>query len=197
MRVSSCLSGIVQRACHAGHEACFLPRERREEERMGPVWIVLADTNRARVYAQASRGGKLALVDELSHPKAALDASELETDKPGKKGEANLGGVGGGPGAISAVKHPLSPHTDPEEVELQKWARKLGDFIEAGRKQNAFAELVLFMAPKALGQVRKELADKTRERIVHAAAEDLMSLDDGALAAKLARAWFVPDQPFA
>lgn len=164
---------------------------------MGPVWIVLADSNRARVYAQSDRGAKLVLVDELSNPRAKLDASELMSDKPGRKGEANLGGVGGGPGAISAVRQSLSPHTDPEEVEVQKFCRALAARIDDGRKQNAYTELVLFMAPKALGEVRKSLDAKTQERVVHAAAEDLMSLDENAVAQKLQRSWFVPDPPFA
>lgn len=164
---------------------------------MGPVWVVLADSQRARVYMQPNRGAPLTVVEELLHEEGGMKASELMTDKPGRRNEANLTGVGGGPGAMSAVRGATVPHTDPEEVEHHRFAKMVARLLDDGRVKNKYAELVLFMAPKTLGHVKKYCDEKTRERIAHAAPEEILQLSPAQLGAKLAREWFVPDQPFA
>jgi protein required for attachment to host cells len=178
------------------HARCwFLQRHNNPEEPMGPVWIVVADSHSARIYAQRGRGAPLSLVDELEHAPAALKAGDLVTDTPGRQVEANRpAGFGSAP-TLPAAQGGTVPHTNPEEVELDRFARMLARRLDEGRVQNAFTELVVLMPARPLGRLRGALHEKTRERIVLQRSEDILHLSETELTARLANEWFLPTQP--
>jgi protein required for attachment to host cells len=152
---------------------------------MGPVFIVIADSVRARIYDQQARGAPLNLVTDMAHPASGLHNQDLVTDKPGavRSGNTSVGFAGA--------------HPSPKEQEQTRFAHDIARHIEHARASGRFKELVLVMGPRMLGQVKHGLSDITKGQIARVIESDIARLNDTHIAQHLRDQWFVSQTVFA
>jgi protein required for attachment to host cells len=73
------------------------------------------------------------------------------------------------------------------EKDREKFAKRVGEYIEKGRLHQSYNRLRLAMDPKFLGMVRADLSEDTRRMIFEQISEDLLSLSAGEIEAHLRR----------
>jgi protein required for attachment to host cells len=150
--------------------------ERHEEELMTTAsWIVLADSNHARIYVQWRRNAPLVLLEELEHPDAKARPRDIMTDRPGVR-------EGGGelPRGNATV-----PHTDKDEIEENRFTHMLAERLERGRSHHEFNELLFIMPPRAFGRVMAALHPRTADMVVEHIPRNYLNLADATLAARI------------
>ncbi|MDP2344359.1 MAG: host attachment protein [Deltaproteobacteria bacterium] len=140
---------------------------------MSKLWIMVADSIVARIYATSARGAALQLVDSIEHPAGRLRGQDLVTDRPGTTGE-------------STHRHSFEPHTPPVDVELDHYAKLLADKLEAGRRQESYSGLIMAMPPRLLGRVKASLSNETEKRLIETLHERLVDLTDDELRVRIA-----------
>ncbi len=118
---------------------------------MSTVWIVAADSSRAKILESPNRVGPLTEVQDLQHPESRLKNRELNADEPGRSFDS----AGQG-------RHAMEPEVEAREVEAGRFAKQLADFLKESSDQGCFDRLVLAAPPGFLGLLRDSL-DKTVE----------------------------------
>src|SRR5688572_5818972 len=127
------------------------------------LWILIADKSRGRVFASAGRGRDLTEVRGFVHPAGRQGDREILTDRAGRV-RTGLAGR-----AVTA----LSPHTDPKEVEAERFAAELARVLDHAREREEFNALALIAPPHFLGLLRDRLDEQTRQRVVASEHKDL------------------------
>jgi protein required for attachment to host cells len=134
---------------------------------MSRLWIIVADGCLARIYATTARGAALHLVDTLDHPEGRLRGHELVTDRRGSNASDN-----------STARHAFEPRTPAVDVELDHYAKRLADHLEAARKQDSFDGLILAMPPRLLGRVKAALSTETTRLVRDSFGQRLIDLSE-------------------
>jgi protein required for attachment to host cells len=127
------------------------------------LWILIADEGRARLFASAGRGREVKEVKGFVHPAARQEDGDLVTDRPGRA-RAGLAGR-----AVTA----LSPHSDPKEIEAERFAAELAGSLGRARERKEFEGLMLVAPPHFLGLLRAHLDEQTRQTVLASAHKDL------------------------
>jgi protein required for attachment to host cells len=73
------------------------------------------------------------------------------------------------------------------EKDREKFAKRVGEYIEKGRLHQLYNRLRLAIEPKFLGMVRADLSEDTRRLIFEQISEDLLALNTSEIAAHLRR----------
>jgi protein required for attachment to host cells len=94
-------------------------------------------------------GQYLELVKAFENPAIRLKGSELRGDEPGKTRPRRKNALRG-----AATAYP----TAPKDVETERFAKGLADYLRVANSQNRFQSLVLVAAPKFLGLLKSDLA---------------------------------------
>jgi protein required for attachment to host cells len=138
------------------------------------TWILVADASRARLF----RGdrGKYAMIEEFEHPESRASVRELVSDANGRKPG---GGYGHRPG--------VAPHTDPKDVEADKFAHLLAIHLEKGLHAQAYEALVLVAPPRFLGELKGQLTDQVQKRLTKSIQKDLTGMTPHEIAKRIAR----------
>jgi protein required for attachment to host cells len=110
---------------------------------MNTKWVVLANTSVAHIYAVTSGNPKdnIALVTTLTHPESRLKREELAPDRPGHYQTRET------------ARGAYSPHMDLRELECDRFAKEIADFLEKNRNLESYHGLILVMAPHFYGLV--------------------------------------------
>jgi protein required for attachment to host cells len=137
---------------------------------MNTEWIVVADNTRALIFARSPRSITPHLVEAIGHAAGRAQDKDLRSDKMGRVGRD---GQAGG--------QAYEPKTSPADVEAERFAKELGDYLNTQFGRGRFGALSLVMPPKMLGRVKSELNDPTLKIIRMAAPHDLVSLDTAEL----------------
>ena len=130
---------------------------------MSKVWVVVADSSRARVLESPNRVGPLTEVESLQNPEARAMNKDLNTDKPGRSFDS----AGQG-------RHAMEPGIDAKQVEAIQFARRLRHFLKEQSEAKKFNKLVLAAAPDFLGLLRDNLDKVVREKISVEQDKDLV-----------------------
>jgi len=112
------------------------------------IWVVVADSARAKVLAAEKRSAKLAEIHVMEHGAARLREHELTSDRPGR----SFDGVGGG-------RHAVGTTVGPKKQEAIRFAKEVADYLEAGRNSNRFDRLYVIASPEFLGHLRDHFSD--------------------------------------
>jgi protein required for attachment to host cells len=135
---------------------------------MATTWIVAADASRARILQVAGRE-RLDEIESLLNPEGRMDDRELATD-----GNPRLHGPGGNQrsGRRSAAN---SAREEPSAVEhaVERFSKRIGDYLEKARTDHRYDELVLVAPPKFLGLLRKELGKEVEKLVADELPKDL------------------------
>lgn len=138
-------------------------------------WIAIADSAKARIYANAGPGLKLELVNELDSEAARRLTQELVTDKPGRSfsstGQRRAG---------------MDPPSNPQDMEKHKFVKDLVDYLDTAALKGKFDELFLVAAPRTLGEIRKLSNGHIGARLRAELGKDLTNIPEPDLARHLA-----------
>lgn len=137
------------------------------------IWVVVADAAGARIFRADPSGRRLELECELAHPEGRAKPSELVADRPGRSLDSSRTGA----------RHAMEPDTDPARAELQRFARRIAQELDANR--SAFDALILVAGPRLLGLLRAELTEPLRQRTRAEVAKDLAHADPSRLLEEL------------
>lgn len=108
-------------------------------------WVLVATTVSARVYQLS--GKALRLIDTLEHPDGLKKSCDLSADRPGRYGASYTG-------QVSSFD---PPHT-PKEIETDKFACQLIQYLEKARNANHYQALTLIMPAHFWGLLHKHLS---------------------------------------
>mgnify|MGYP000093132785 FL=1 len=110
---------------------------------MSAIWVVVADSSRARIFSAEKPASPLVEIQTLAHPQARLHEGDLVSDKAGR--DRN-------PGATS---HDMGNESDTKREEAIRFANQVCSTLEAGRTSGQFEKLYVIAAPSFLGILRK------------------------------------------
>lgn len=106
------------------------------------LWVIVADSARARIFSAETRTAPLIEIKSLEHPEGRMHAIDLTSDLPGK--DSDRTGLG---------RHAIN-YSDPKQTEAVNFARKIAEILEAARVSKKFRQLVIIAPPSFLGILR-------------------------------------------
>lgn len=128
---------------------------------MTKTWVLVADSNVARIYSAPSPLAPLAPETEIPNP----DLIPETADRPGR-----------GFGRMGSHRHAFEPRVDAKTQGLSLFVKKLAGVLSEGRVKGKFENLVLVAAPNVLGLLRSELDGKTAKLLSREVGKDLVHL---------------------
>lgn len=137
---------------------------------MNSLWIVVAESARARIFAVPETGRRLHEITDLSHPESRLHDTELSSDLPGRTFDSHGQG-----------RHGMEQATGPKEQHALAFAAEIARHLERGRHEGSFDSLVLIAPPGFLGLLRSELDKVTRRAVIGELDKNLLGADEETL----------------
>lgn len=125
------------------------------------TWVVTANGSIAKFF-RVIRFPKIEVLEVLQHPESRLRNQDLVTSKAGRTFESTST-------ARSAYQTQASPH----QLELEKFARFLGEHLSEAKRNQEFSRLYLMANPSFLGLLRPHLDQATKEAIVAEVGKDM------------------------
>lgn len=147
-----------------------------------PIWILVSDSCRARLFSVASAHRPLVLRAEFEHAQSRAREQELVSDRPGRMSQSVAGGPHPGRGSRSAME----PGTPAKTVEHERFARTLTAELNTEFSRSAYARLVIAANPEFLGLLRDNLSEPLKKNLVASVNKDYTRLEATALAEQLA-----------
>ncbi|MFE8070051.1 host attachment protein [Marinobacteraceae bacterium S3BR75-40.1] len=129
---------------------------------MKPTWVVIMDTEKARIFEQAGRQGELQEKDCLVNPEAHLREQDLSSDRGGR-------GVGG---ALRG-SHDLGDEQHFKKIKAHQFAKRIAEHLRKAAHEQDYDELVLCAEPRFLGIIRSELPGEVEQRVRREVHKDL------------------------
>jgi protein required for attachment to host cells len=126
------------------------------------TWVVVADHQHGRAFQNDGPNRGLQPVDGFSFDTHLHFGRELTSDRPARVFSA----AGGTP-------HAVEPKTDPHRQEGERFVAGLAAALAAASGRGEFDRLLLIAPPRALGEFRKHLPQKVRDKIVAEIDQDL------------------------
>jgi protein required for attachment to host cells len=118
------------------------------------VWILAADSSRARIFSAEGNGSPLQEVVDLVHPEGRWHERDFASDEPG----TGFDRVGQG-------QHAMGQRVSPKREEAQRFANEVCSRLDAGRQAGDFDRLYVIAAPSFLGMLRGSMTEPTRRLI--------------------------------
>ncbi len=134
-----------------------------------PLWALVANASRARVFAVDQAAGRLDEIADFIHPAARMAGATLGDERGGHSERATADGGSGGAA--------FEPRTDRRHKELAAFARQLSDFVGDAVAQRRCTGVLLIASDALLGQLRTQLDDAARRALRASEALDLGWLD--------------------
>jgi protein required for attachment to host cells len=139
---------------------------------MADVWVLVANSAEARIYAGRHRHAPLTLVDTLTHEAARLHPREVLADAPGRVHDRF------GPG-----RHSIDSGEQVRAEERERFAREIAASLLEAQRQRKFEELIVMAAPAFLGVLRAEFNKPLASAVIAEVPKDLVSQEAAAVAA--------------
>ncbi len=121
---------------------------------MSSIWVVVAESSRAKLYSAENRKAPLVEIGDFVHPESRLHDGDLVADQSGSDG-----------GSVGQGRHVLDNKTNPRDTEKTEFAKTLAHRLEAARNEKTFNRLVLIAPPSFLGLLRDNLSDEVMELV--------------------------------
>ncbi|KTD17060.1 host attachment protein [Legionella jordanis] len=129
-------------------------------------WIVTANSNDCRIYNYEQKSHQLKLIKEMKAPENKQKTSEIVSDRQGRYQT-----MGPGHGAYSQP-------TDPEEIQIDNFARKVAHELEHGRTHQDYDGLVFIMGSDIEGLVEQHLNKNVKNMIKKNIHKNMMHLNE-------------------
>ena len=126
------------------------------------TWVVVADHQHGRIYANDGPGRGLQLVKGLSFDTHLHRSREIGSDKPSRSFESQ-----------GSLRHSIEPRTDLHREEGARFIASIAQALSAAAQRGEYDRLVVIAPPRALGEFRKLLPSAVRGKLVGEVNEDL------------------------
>ncbi len=127
------------------------------------IWVIVADSSKARILAAESKTAELNDISGFIHPESRMRTQDLVADGSGSGSDS--GGYG---------RHSMGHENDPRQQEAESFARELCNEIEKGCRDNNLHRVYLIAPPKFLGLMRGFLNKQCAERIEEQIGKNLV-----------------------
>lgn len=141
---------------------------------MARIYVVVAESSRARIYLVEGKTGPWVELETLSHPASRLHEGTLVSDGPGQGFDSR---AGGGTGQHALAGHEASAH----HHEVEAFAKELAARLESARQADHFDQLVLVAPPVFLGELRRHLSPSTSRLVEREVGKNLVREDSASL----------------
>ena len=131
---------------------------------MSNIWVLVAESSRAKIFQTDDRLDHLDEVDDLVHVESRLHEHNLTSDLPGRR-------TGGGQ---LGSHHVMDEQTDIKENEAIRFAKELDEQLEDAMNQGRFDRLALIAPPHFLGLLRKNMSKGLSSRVSHEVNKNLI-----------------------
>lgn len=131
------------------------------------VYVVVADSSRARILSGEAGSGPLIEKNDLVHPESRLRQQDIVSDASGSE----AGGFG---------HHSMGHEKSAKDQAAHDFARQVVAQIESIQRSGDLGRLYLVAAPRFLGMLREHLGKTCRELVSGEVDKDLVQhgLDD-------------------
>ncbi|MCP3662109.1 MAG: host attachment protein [Gammaproteobacteria bacterium] len=120
---------------------------------MSSIWIVVADSSRARIFTAENSRGEMLEIQTLAHPEARLHEGDLISDKAGRERDSGF------------ASHDMGGQTGAKEEEEIRFASAVCQELESGRISGDFNRLCIIAAPRFLGILRKHQSSALQKMV--------------------------------
>ena len=124
------------------------------------TWIAVTDGKVATFLSYQGRRQPPIELDFDFPENDCPQTQEMTSDKPGRSFNS-----------ADSRRSAMEPRTDPHEYEKQRYALKVGQFLN--RHVNEFNRIILISAPKHLGYIRKALSKNVQAKVMLEIDKDL------------------------
>ena len=129
---------------------------------MKTLWILTGNRGFAKIYEVHGVGRQVKEIVHLDNPNGIKKSGEILSDRPGRAFDK----LGGG-------RHALSTETDVCEHEQQLFAHQLAKKLQEAHDKKAFDELALVVPSHFLGDLKAELHEAVKKKIIKEVPKDL------------------------
>lgn len=120
---------------------------------MTKIWVIAADSWRARLFRADSPAGKITEVRTLVNPEARLREGELITD------------TGGGGQALGGASRHIFNQPSEKEHQENLFARQVAEEIEQLRREGKLDRVYVVAEPRFLGRLRENYSRELQKRV--------------------------------
>ena len=114
---------------------------------MPQVYVIVADSARARVLHTTNKTLPLSELHVLEHPEGRMHTRDLTSDLPGR--DSDRSGLG---------RHRMDSATDPKHHELVAFVKMITVYLDDLIRQRAIDQLMIVAPPAMLGILREQLS---------------------------------------
>lgn len=125
------------------------------------TWVLTANGSHAKLFEMLNFP-KIEEFAVLEHPESKLRSSELVTSPLGENTGMNMSG-----------QNTYEPKSDPHHLEMQKFAKFVGDRLSSSLQKGEFSRLYIIAGPVFLGLLRPHLDHKILKTIVAEIPKDM------------------------
>lgn len=129
------------------------------------TWFVLADGSRAIFLTKRPEAPGYDVVAEYESAEAHVPSHELGGDRPGRAHES-----------ATSSRHTIAPRQDMHRARKASFTHDVAEHLNDAGRRGLFNALVVYAAPRALGDLRAALDADTRKRIRAEIPKDLTKL---------------------
>jgi protein required for attachment to host cells len=140
---------------------------------MDTVWVLVAGSSEAKIYAAAAPGEALKQVAHFEHAGSRKHARDITSDLPGR--------ITGSDGS----HHAMEARTDIKQEQAIEFSREIDHYLQAGLNTHQFGKLIIVAAPAFLGQLRAHLDSQVAKSVVYELDKNLLHVDAAELRAHL------------
>ena len=120
---------------------------------MGSIWIVVADSSRARIFTAETGRSPMVEAQTMAHPAARLHEGDMVSDRAGREWDG------------SATSHEMNGDMGAKQEEEVRFANEVCHVLESGRTDGQFDKLYIIAAPRFLGTLRKQLSNSLQKLV--------------------------------
>jgi protein required for attachment to host cells len=144
------------------------------QNRAATVWVAVADSARARLFAARNALAPLDEIETLVNPEARIPQRELVSDAPGRSFRR-----------VGRQRALMSSEVNAKQHETLAFARQIAERLNEARVRGEYHKLVLVAAPAFLGVLREQLDKHVLELVCTTLDKDLTQLRAEELRARL------------
>lgn len=128
---------------------------------MSSIWIIVADSYRARLFTADKPTAPLIEIATLVNPSARQHEQDFDSDRAGHV----MSNISGG--------HHLGTKDQTKLEETSRFAALVCQHLEKGRHSKAYEKLYILAAPAFLGLLRKQVSAPLKTLVCDEIAKDL------------------------
>ena len=126
------------------------------------IWVLVADSVRARFLSAASRNSALEELEVMLNPNERMNEQSFTTDRPGRMYDR-----------MGQGRHAMEHPTEPKTVEAARFAKAVGLQMDAGRRQGKFDRLYVIAPAKFLGHLREAMDNPLAALVAGEVSKDI------------------------